>query len=100
MEGIDIRRVVVRKSGWNTNAAFAGPLWYLYNGIIKKGLILLIISVTTLGVGILPIWIYCGLNANHDFYHYLKKKGVYIFSCESQIDDNYLSPRNVNEKGL
>jgi len=82
-----MKRVIVRKSGWNVYAALAGPFWYLYRGMIMKGLMMLLLSIVTFGVGILPIWIYCGYNANKDFYHHLKNKGIYIFHDEVEADE-------------
>jgi len=74
-----MRNIKVKKSGWNKWAALAGPFWYMNRGLIEKGFILLIIAVGTLGIGIIPIWIYCAYNANKDFFMYIQHKGYYIY---------------------
>lgn len=74
-----MKRVGVQKSGWNTHAALFGPFWYFYRGMAGKGLVLLLISLVTLGIGIIPVWIYCGCNGNKDLYKYIKNRGMYIF---------------------
>lgn len=79
-----MKRVHVRKSGWNTLAAVAGPFWYLSRGMLGKGILLLIICIITFGTGILPVWIYCGLKGNCDFYKYLKARNAYIHSKSSK----------------
>ena len=69
----------LKASGWNWLAFLFGPFWYLYNGLILKGLILLIISIITLGFGIPLVWIYSGINGNSSLYEQTLKK-------KSQID--------------
>lgn len=69
----------IRKHGWNTSAALAGPFWYMSKGMVAKGLFLLLITLATLGIGLIPVWIYCGLRGNADHYNYLKSKGIYIY---------------------
>jgi len=55
-------------SGWNWLSFLFGPFWYLFNGLVGKGIILLIITVFTIGFGAPIIWIYCGLRGNSDLY--------------------------------
>lgn len=74
-----MKRVIVQKSGWNTSAALLGPFWYLFRGMTPKGTVMLFITLGTIGIGLIPIWIYCGFNANKDFYRFLKEKGTYIY---------------------
>jgi len=74
-----MKNIKVKKSGWNKVAAFAGPFWYMYRGMIAKGFILLSLAVGTLGIGIIPIWIYCAYSANKDFFDYIHRKGYYIY---------------------
>jgi len=74
-----MKSCVVRKSGWNFEALLFGPFWYLLRGMKEKGLKLLLISIATVGLGIIPVWIYCGYNANREFYYFLKNKGAYIY---------------------
>lgn len=75
---MEMKRIKVQKSGWNIVAMLAGPFWYLYRGMSGKGLLMLALCLATLGIGVLPVWIYCGLCGNRDFYRHLKRKGVFI----------------------
>lgn len=72
-----------KSNGWNWSSFFLGPFWYLSNGLIGKGLILLLISVISFGLGIPIIWIYCGLRGNSDLYEKSMKR-------KSMIDLNKL----------
>ena len=74
-----MKGIKVKRSGWNKEVALAGPFWYMCRGMIGKGFILLFIAVCTLGIGIIPIWIYCAYNANKDFFKYIERKGYYIY---------------------
>ena len=73
-----MRHFKVYKKGWSWAAFAAGPFWYLYHGMVGKGLVMLCIILATLGIGIIPVWIYCGIKGNKDFYTFLKEKGIYI----------------------
>ncbi len=73
-----MKKIMVQKSGWNITALLGGPFWYLSRGMEGSGLLMLFFCLATLGVGILPVWIYCGLYGNRDFYRYLKRKGIAI----------------------
>ncbi|HBC93655.1 MAG TPA: hypothetical protein DCZ10_12375 [Pelotomaculum sp.] len=53
--------------------------WYIYKRMVGKGAFMLMLSLATAGIGIIPVWIYCGFKGNSDFYRYLKHKGVYIY---------------------
>lgn len=70
-----------KSSGWNWSSFILGPFWYLANGLIGKGLVLLIIAFITLGFGIPIIWLYCGFKGNSDLY---EKK----LKSKSRIDLN------------
>ena len=74
-----MKKIMVRKSGWNMVAALAGPFWYLSRGLAAKGLLMLFFCLATLGIGVLPVWLYCGICGNRDFYRHLKKKGMFIW---------------------
>ena len=54
-------------SGWNWNALLLGPLWYISNGLAKKGYTLLAISIFSLGFAVPFIWVYSAIRANTDF---------------------------------
>jgi len=67
-----------KSSGWNWASFILGPFWYLKNGFLNKGFILLIISIITFGFAIPIIWIYCGLRGNSDLYERnLKRKSKF-----------------------
>ncbi|QUH19078.1 hypothetical protein [Alkaliphilus sp. B6464] len=44
------------------------------HGIVNKALIMLALTVFSLGVGIIPVAIYCGVNGNKDRYKQILKK--------------------------
>ncbi len=69
----------IYKSGWNKYAAIAGPFWYIKRGMYLKGLLLLLVAVASCGLGIIPVWLYCGYHGNADFYTHLKEKHFYIY---------------------
>jgi len=73
-----MKKIMVQKSGWNTVAALAGPFWYLSRRMVGRGLFMLLLCLATLGIGVLPVWIYCGFYGNRDFYRHLKQKGISI----------------------
>jgi hypothetical protein len=50
-----MKRVRIRKGGLNKTALVAGPFWYIYRGLCAKGLILLLLSIVTLGLGVFPV---------------------------------------------
>ena len=59
-----------KSHGWNWFAFLFGPLWYLYKGMIKKGIIILIVGTVFAsiipGIGGVLVWIYCGSKGNRD----------------------------------
>jgi len=72
-----------KSGGWNWFSFLFGPFWYLYNGLILKGIILLLITAVTLGFGAPIIWIYCGIRGNSNLYEKKLKQ-------KSKIDLNKL----------
>ena len=68
----------VYKGGWNGKAALAGPFWYLSKSMTLKGLFLLALCLVTAGIGIIPVWIYCGAKGNEDHYRFVKAKGYHL----------------------
>ncbi len=72
-----------KSNGWNWHSFIFGPFWYLSNGLLVKGLILILISIVSLGFGIPLIWFYCGLRGNSDLYEKILKS-------KSRIDLNKL----------
>lgn len=75
-----MKRIPVQKKGFNKRALVAGPFWYIRKGMIGKGVLLLFICILSVGTGIIPVWIYCGVKGNRDFYRHLKKTNAYIRS--------------------
>jgi hypothetical protein len=73
-----MKKIMVQRSGWSTIAVLAGPFWYFSRGMVGRGFLLLILCLATLGIGVLPVWIYCGFCGNRDFYRHLKRKGISI----------------------
>jgi len=53
---------------WNWAAFFFPWIWYLYRGMVAKGLIALLLSLATSGAAWLFISLYAGLYGNYDFY--------------------------------
>jgi hypothetical protein len=64
----NLNNISNKENGWNWLSFILGPFWYIINGLITKGIVLLIISLITFGLGIPIIWLYCGLRGNSDFY--------------------------------
>ena len=63
-----MNNINIKSVGWNWFSFLFGPFWYIYKGLTTKGIILLIISIITLGFGMPIIWFYCGLRGNTDFF--------------------------------
>jgi len=62
------------KSGWNWYAFFFNIVWYFKHGIVEKGIIMLVLTIFSLGIGIIPVAIYAGLKGNQDRYNESIKK--------------------------
>jgi hypothetical protein len=60
--------------GWNWSSFLLGPFWYLFNGMVGKGVVLLVIALITFGFGAPFVWFYCGLRGNSDQYERLLKE--------------------------
>lgn len=74
-----------KQAGWNWPAFFLGPFWYMTHGLIAKGLILILITIATIGFGLPIIWLYCGIRANSDYFeNQLKRHSKY---SPSKIDE-------------
>ncbi len=58
------------KDGFNWGAFFFGPLWYLFNNMVARGLGYLLIAIAvgafTFGLGGVVVWIIAGVTANKD----------------------------------
>lgn len=64
--------------GWNWFGFLFGPLWYLYKGMITKGIIIFIIGMIAgsiiPGIGAVGVWVYCGLKGNEDLNEHLANR--------------------------
>lgn len=65
------------KSGWNWYAFFFNIIWYFKNGIVDKAIIMLVLTLFSLGIGIVPVAIYSGVNGNKDRYRENIKKIIF-----------------------
>jgi Protein of unknown function (DUF2628) len=59
------------RATFNVWAFLLGPLWYFSKGMNGKAVIMLLISL--LGITGPPIWVYCGIYGNYDYYRYRKQ---------------------------
>lgn len=65
------------KEGFNWVVFLFGPIWYLFNNMVGKGLAWLIVAIIagylTFGIGAIIVWIVAGSKANKDKEnHYLQ----------------------------
>jgi len=58
----------LNRSGWNWYAFFFNIIWYFKHGIVDKAIIMLVLILFSLGIGIIPVAIYCGVKGNKDRY--------------------------------
>jgi len=67
------------KDGFNWIVLFFGPIWYLFNNMIAKGigwlLVALLVGVPTAGIGAIIVWIIAGVKANKDKENLYLEKG-------------------------
>lgn len=54
------------KKGWNWYAFLFNIIWYFKHGIIDKAVMMTVIALFSLGTGIIPIAVYCGIKGNED----------------------------------
>ncbi len=64
----------LNKRGWNWYAFLFNIIWYFKHGIVDKAIMMLVITLFSLGVGIIPIAIYCGVKGNEDRFRSNAKK--------------------------
>lgn len=66
------------KSGWNWGAFLFGALWYLYKGMLEKGILLIILGLFALlffGLaGTVVVGLYCGFRGTEDYYVHWKQR--------------------------
>ncbi len=75
---------------WNWAAFCFSPGWYMYRGMWMKGLVLLGLSVFTMGILLIPMCIYGGWVGNWDYYLY-KIRGQTVWNWQDIFGT---SPRN------
>ena len=67
-----------KRAGWDWFAFLFGPFWYLANGVIGKGVWLLVVCVLTVGLGAPFVWIFRGAKGRSDRCEYrLRNKNQY-----------------------
>ncbi len=71
---------LIKKDGFNWEALKKGPFWYVKRKMIIKGSIMIILCISSLGILIIPVFLYCGFRANNDNYKFIKEKGYYLFA--------------------
>lgn len=58
------------KKGFNTSVLILGPFWFVFNGLILRGLwwtlLSVIAGILTLGIGLSVVWVIAGAKANKD----------------------------------
>jgi len=59
-----------KRTGWDWFAFLFGPFWYLANGMIGKGIWLLLICALTVGLAAPFVWIFCGVKGRSDHWEY------------------------------
>lgn len=59
-----------RAGGWHWPAFFLGPFWYMFNGMINKGVWLLVLCIFSAFLAVPFVMIYCGAKARGDLYNY------------------------------
>ena len=62
------QRPAQMQTSWNWPAFFFGAFWYLVKGMPAKGVLYLLVSVATTGVGWLFLMVYAGLYGAWDYY--------------------------------
>ena len=58
------------KGGWHWPAFFLGPLWYLLNGMTKKGVWLSLLCVFSMFFALPFVMFYAGAKAKGDLYNF------------------------------
>jgi len=73
------KRTRINNKGWHWPAFLFGSIWYLFNGLMKKGVILLIITIFSGFIALPFIHIYCGVKAKQDLYIQEKKEKSKVY---------------------
>lgn len=77
------------KEGFNWLVFLFGPIWYLFNGMIGKGLAWLLVAALagafTLGIGALVVWIIAGAKANSEKEKKFLEQGWRLLGYEDEI---------------
>lgn len=63
------------RKGWSWGAFFLGPIWYLKEGMIGKGVFLLLLAIGSVFLAVPFLMAYSGVRAKKDLYNFrLAKK--------------------------
>lgn len=54
--------------GWSWAGLALGPIWYLTNGMIKKGTVMVLVILASCLLALPFVMIYCGAKAKSDYY--------------------------------
>ncbi|WP_053104299.1 DUF2628 domain-containing protein [Neomoorella thermoacetica] len=80
------------KEGFNWWVFFFGPLWYLFNGLVGRGIAWLIVAIlagtVTFGIGTIIVWIVAGAKANADKEKKFLEQGWKFIGYEDEINQN------------
>lgn len=71
------------KDGYDWKIFFCGPLWYLNNAMVSRGIMLILIAVLAAActhiIGGVVVWIIAGIKANKERKQkFLKKNWVFV----------------------
>ncbi|QNO16549.1 hypothetical protein HYG86_18105 [Alkalicella caledoniensis] len=73
-----VNKKLISKKGWNWEAFWKSFYWYGKKGMTGQTIIMVILVFGSVGIGLIPIMFYCGLNGNRDFYNHVKKTSFII----------------------
>ena len=68
----------ISKDGWNWEAFFKNFYWYGKKGMVGSSVLMIVAILVTLGLGLIPVMIYCGAKGNKDFYNHVKKNSFIL----------------------
>lgn len=81
------------KDGFNWVVFLFGPLWYLFNGMVGRGIAWLLVAilagVVTLGIGGIIVWIIAGAKANGDKEKKFLRQGWTFEGYEGEIEKQH-----------
>ena len=88
-------------TGFNIWVLLFGPFWYLFNGMIGKGILWLVVAALvgsfTFGLGALLVWIILAFKANKTREKQYLTNGWKFIRYENEIDDKNNEKRNIGD---